>query len=47
MWYSHNDQKFLKSRMGITSKDPALKLTTSSMIKVRYTFIPNCQLGIM
>ena len=43
MLYSHNNQKF---HTGITSKDPALKLMTSSMIKVRYTFIPNCQLGI-
>ena len=46
MSYSHNNQKFLKFHTGITSKDPALKLMTSSMIKVRYTFIPNCRLGI-
>ena len=46
MSYSHNKQKSLKFHTGITSKDPALKFMTCSMIKVRYIFIPNCQLGI-
>ena len=38
MLYSHNDQKSLKSHTDITSKDPSLKLMTSSMIKVMYIF---------